>query len=213
MNILRPAVIAASLAIFALSAQAQAPAPRPQDPGLNDTTPPEPPKELPKPQRGDRAKNRDGLFAALKAAPDDASAKLVEARIWAMWLTSTSDTANLMMTRVRTAMEQKNIALALQLLNAIIEIRPDYAEAWNRRATLHFMQKDYGLALADLRQVLAREPRHFGALSGLGMIMQQLDDDKAALAAYRRAVEVHPRLAKIPDLIKKLAETVDGRDI
>ncbi len=226
MSILRPGFftrpvftrpfLAASLLVAGLLAAAPpavAQAPSPPDPGLTNPTPPEPPKELPKPQRGDRTKNLDQLFAALKVAPDDTSAKNVENRIWAVWLTSQSDTANLLMTRMRTAMEAKNSALALRLLNSIIEIRPDYVEAWNRRATLHYMNKDFGPALADLRQVLAREPRHFGALSGLGMIMQQLDDDKAALEAYRRAVAVHPRLQKIPDLIKKLSETVDGRDI
>jgi len=82
-----------------------------------------------------------------------------------------------------------------------------------RRATLHFTNKDYRASLADIRQVLAREPRHFGALSGLGTIMQELGDDKGALEAYRRALAVHPKLEKIPELVKKLTEKVEGREI
>ncbi len=72
------------------------------------------------------------------------------------------------MTRVKTAIEAQDTDLALQLLDAIIKIKPDYIEAWNRRATLYYMKKDYGHSIADIRQVLKREPRHFGALSGLG---------------------------------------------
>ena len=66
------------------------------------------------------------------------------------------------MSRVKTAIEAKDTKLAIELLDAVVELKPDYVEAWNRRATLYFVNKDYGKSLADLRQVLAREPRHFG---------------------------------------------------
>jgi Flp pilus assembly protein TadD len=75
------------------------------------------------------------------------------------------------------------------------------------------MKKEFGSALADIREVLAREPRHFGALSGLGMILQEIGDDKHALDAFRRALAVHPKLERIPDMVKKLSEKVEGRDI
>jgi Tfp pilus assembly protein PilF len=75
------------------------------------------------------------------------------------------------------------------------------------------MQKDYARSMADIRQVLALEPRHFGAISGLGMILQEFGDEKRALDAFRRAVTIHPHLQKIPDLIKSLTEKVEGRDI
>ena len=171
------------------------------------------PDKLPRAARGDRTKNLDFLFEALKVAPDADAAKLVEGRIWALWLASGSDTADLMMTRVKTAMDEKDTRLAIQLLDAVIELRPDYVEAWNRRATIHFSNKDYAKSLADIRQVLAREPRHFGALSGLGIIMQELGEDKLALEAFRRALAVNPHLPKIPEFVKTLAEKVEGRDI
>ena len=75
------------------------------------------------------------------------------------------------------------------------------------------MQKNYGASLQDLIQVLKLEPRHFGALSGLGLILQEIGDERHALEAYRRAVEVYPRLENIPDQVKKLQEKVEGRDI
>jgi len=184
-----------------------------QPPQAQPAQPVEPPAKLPRPQRGDRTQNLDFLFGALKAAPDNETAKAIEERIWALWFVSGSDTADLLMTRVKTAVEGKDLDLAVQLLDAIVEIKPDYVEAWNRRATLFFMKKDYGRALADIRQVLAREPRHFGALSGLGLIMQELGDDKRALDVFRRALAVHPHLERIPDVVKQLTEKVEGRDI
>ena len=173
----------------------------------------EPPKQLPHVARGDRTQNLDFLFGALKLAPDDTIAKSIEERIWALWVVSRSDTANLLMTRVKTAIEAQDTDLALELLNAIVKIKPDYIEAWNRRATLYYMKKDYGHSLADIREVLRREPRHFGALSGLGLIMQDIGDDKQALQVYRRALAVYPRLQRIPDVVKTLQEKVEGRDI
>jgi tetratricopeptide (TPR) repeat protein len=172
-----------------------------------------PPKNLPHVGRGDRTHNLDFLFGALKVAPDDTTAKAIEERIWALWVVSRSDTTNLLMARVKTAIEQHDTDLALKLLDAIVKIKPDYVEAWNRRATLYYLKKDFGRSLADIREVLKREPRHFGALSGLGLIMQDIGDDKQALEVYRRALAVYPRLQRIPDLVKTLQEKIEGRDI
>jgi tetratricopeptide (TPR) repeat protein len=157
--------------------------------------------------------NLDTLFAALKIAPDDASAKAIEDRIWALWLVSGSDTCTLLMTRVKEATDDKNLDLAIRLLDAVIALKPDYVEAWNRRATVFYLKQDYGHALADLRQVLAREPRHFGALSGLGLILQDIGDDKHALEAYRKALAIDPHLENIPEVVKTLSEKVEGRPI
>ena len=170
----------------------------------------EPPSNLPRLQQG---LNLDRLFEALKVAPDNESAKYVENRIWAMWIATDSDTTTLLMSRVKSAVDAKDLDLGIKLLTAIINIKPDYIEAWNRRATLYYMKKDFDDSLVDIHEVLKREPRHFGALSGLGMIMQEIGDDKHALEAFRRALAVHPHLEHIPDLVKQLTEKVEGRDI
>jgi tetratricopeptide (TPR) repeat protein len=175
--------------------------------------PMQPPSDLPRPQRGDRVRNLDFLFEALKAAPDADTAKQVENRIWALWIASGSDTANLLMTRAKTAIDAKDLDLAIKLLDSVVEIKPDYIEAWNRRATIHYMRKDFGKSMEDIRQVLIREPRHFGAISGLGMILQEFGDERRALDAFRKALVIHPHLPKIPDLVKSLTEKVEGRDI
>jgi tetratricopeptide (TPR) repeat protein len=207
---LAPAVIGLTLLVSPAFAQSVSP---PGPPSARSIEPVQPPKDLPKPQRADRVRGLDFLFEALKVAPDADSAKHIENRIWALWIASGSDTANLLMGRVKESIDNKDVALAIQLLDALIELRPEYVEAWNRRATLYYMQKDYVRAMADIRQVLAREPRHFGAISGLGMILQEFGDEKHALEAFRRAVAIHPHLQKIPELIKSLSEKVEGRDI
>ena len=173
----------------------------------------QPPAKLPPVERGDAKQNLDFLFGALKVAPNDETAKAIEQHIWALWAVSHSDTTMLLMTRAQTAMEQHNTDLAIKLLDAVIKIKPKYMEAWNRRATIYYMKKDYGRALADIREVLRREPRHFGALSGLGLILQDLGDEKQALEVYRRALAIYPRIQHIPELVKELQEKLEGRDI
>jgi tetratricopeptide (TPR) repeat protein len=163
--------------------------------------------------RGERTHNIDFLFGALKVAPDEATAKAIEDRIWALWLASGSDTCNLLMTRAKAAIDAEQPDLAIRLLDAVVQIKPDYVEAWNRRATVFFMKKQYGQAMADIRQVLAREPRHFGALAGLGTILQEVGEDKAALEVYRRALAVDPHLEGVADKVKALTDKVEGRDI
>ena len=190
-------------------ASAQAPD---SPPAVNQKKLPEAPQKLPRVDQS-RTRGLDFLFGALKAAPDAESAKHVEARIWAIWNATPSDTASLLMSRVKTAIERKETDVAIKLLDAIVKLRPDYVEAWNRRATLYYLRNDYAHSLADIREVLVREPRHFGALAGLGMIMQDLGEDGRALEAFRKALAVNPHLDKIPDLVKALTEKVEGRDI
>jgi tetratricopeptide (TPR) repeat protein len=200
--ILLPAILAVAFAVPAVS-----PAPTLAQTNRQFL---EPPSNLPHVQG---TVNLDRLFAALKVAPDDESAKYVENRIWALWIATDSDTTTLLMSRVKAAVDAKDLDLGIKLLTAIINIKPDYIEAWNRRATIYYMKKDFDDSLSDIHEVLKREPRHFGALSGLGMIMQEVGDDKHALEAFRRALAVHPHLEHIPDLVKQLTEKVEGRDI
>jgi tetratricopeptide (TPR) repeat protein len=205
---------ASALGAMLLPAVLAAPAPAQNVPESRQT--PDwvaPPNDLPRAERGDRTINLDTLFEALKVAPDAESAKAIEERIWAAWMVSGSDTCNVLMGRVKAAADDKDYDLAIKLLDAVIALKPDYTEGWNRRATVYYMMKDYGHALADIREVLAREPRHFGALSGLGLILQEIGDDKHALEAYRRALAINPHLEHIPDVVKTLTEKVEGRAI
>lgn len=200
-------MVLAALSVTSVSAQV----PQLTPPGKQKKLP-EAPAKLPR-VSADKTRNLDFLFGALKAAPDEESAKAVEGRIWALWMATPSDTAALLMARAKVAMDSKDTDVALKLLDAVIKLRPDYIEAWNRRATIYYLQNDYNRSMEDIRQVLIREPRHFGALAGLGMIMQETGDDKHALEAFRKALAINPYLERVPDLVKSLAEKVEGRDI
>jgi len=210
-RVLTLAIGAVAMAAMAAAAPAAAQAPQLSPPGKQKKLP-QPPAKLPR-VIGDKTKSLDFLFGALKAAPDQESAKAVEARIWAVWTATPSDTAALLMARAKLAMDGKDTDIALKLLDAVIKLRPDYIEAWNRRATIYYLQNDYTRSMEDIRQVLIREPRHFGALAGLGMIMQETGDEKHALDAFRKALAINPYLERVPDLVKSLSEKVEGRDI
>ncbi|EKS31056.1 tetratricopeptide repeat protein [Afipia felis] len=172
---------------------------------------PEAPKQLPSVKA--HGKSLDFLFDALKAAPDEESARAVEARIWAIWMKTPSDTVALLMARTRVALENDQSDVAMKLLDAIIKLHPEYVEAWNKRATLYYMKNDYNRAMEDIEEVLRREPRHFGALAGLGVILEETGDDRHALEVFRRALVINPHLDKVPEMVKSLSEKVEGRDI
>lgn len=206
--------LAGTLTATAVSAQSpprnppQATPPEATQPG----GPPRSPLRLPNIPK-QTVRGLDFLFGALKAAPDEESARYVEARILALWSQASSDTISLLMQRVKVATDARQSDVALKLLDAVLKLRPDYIEGWSRRATLHYMRNDYQRSLEDIEQVLIREPRHFGALAGLGVIMQELGDDKRALDAFRKALAVNPHLEKVQELVKTLTEKVEGRDI
>jgi len=170
-------------------------------------------RRAPPAPRLSRAQRLDTLYEALKAAPNARAAQAVEERIDAMTMQSGSDTADLLLVRARGVMEAKEYDLSVELLDAVIELSPDFTEAYAQRATALYLKKDINRALADLRVVVAREPRHFAALAGLGVILQDLGRDKLALDAFRRAIAIHPHLKGIPNLIKRLEPKVEGREI
>lgn len=155
----------------------------------------------------------DSLFLQLSDAKNPDAAKLIEQAIWRLWLVSGSDTVDFLMGRVLEAMRGDDYPLALDLLNAVVALAPDYAEGWNKRATVLFALKDYPRALRDVERTLALEPRHFGALSGMGLIFNDIGDQARALSAFRRALAVNPFMSDAKSLVRELEEAVDGREI
>jgi tetratricopeptide (TPR) repeat protein len=158
--------------------------------------------------------SEDQLFAKL-AAMDEPSpqAKRLEAEILRRFHHSGSETADLLFARALEAMNAQEHALSLDLLDEVILIRPDFAEAWNKRATVYFLQRDYGNSLADIRKTLALEPRHFGALAGLGMILESLGRDEEALRALNRALDLNPQLESVRESADSLEKKMSGRAI
>ena len=153
----------------------------------------------------------DSLFARLHKVDTPAEAQVVERAIWELWMKSDSPTAELLLTQAVKALGAGEEQASLSILDKLIAVHPEFAEAWNKRATVYFMIGRYNESLSDISRVLDLEPRHFGALSGLGMIKQQQGDKKAALAAFRDALAVNPQLEGARQAVDELA--ADQEDI
>ena len=182
-----------------------------------ETDPEAEPEERIAPLPGDataeaRAAHLDLLFERL-ADSENPRWERVQQQIWATWNRSGSDSMDFLSQRADKAMEAKNYDAAKSFLNDLVRLAPDYAEGWNKRATLYFILDDYGRSLDDIARTLKLEPRHFGALSGLGIILDRLGDKPGALEAYRRAIKIHPNLPGAADGIKKLTKEVEGRKL
>lgn len=150
------------------------------------------------------------LFEQLKKDPKESSASATARMIWREWTASGSKSIDLLMAWARTAMRSQNFAKAEDLLDQVVVLNPEYAEGWNRRATLYFNKLDYGRSLADIEKTLALEPRHFGALSGLAVIMQRLDRSKDALKAWYRVLEIYPANKVAQEAVINLEEELAG---
>ena len=133
--------------------------------------------------------------------------------IVALWSKSGSPSFDLLLKRGRDAMEREDFAAAALHFNDLVNLAPEFAEGWNMRATLSYHQKDFGASLADIANALALEPRHFGALSGLGIILETLELKTEALAAYQAALEVHPHMENAQEAVERLTPDADGRPI
>lgn len=154
----------------------------------------------------------DSLFETLRSTSDTRVAESTERDIIEIWLESGSDTVDLLMQWSLDAMERKNYPLALDYLDRVLIMKPDYVEGWNKRATVHFLTDDYSKAIADIEQTLALEPRHFGALSGLGTILREIGDVDSAVAAFREALAVDPHLDNVRDALEEI-ENEEGEEI
>jgi tetratricopeptide (TPR) repeat protein len=154
----------------------------------------------------------DELFAQLEAAPDAAVAAPIEQAIWVEWSDSGSPTVNVLLERATAAETAGDAELAGRFLDQASDLAPEYAEPWNRRANLAYRAEDYRGAIAAIQETLKREPRHFGALAGLGLIYEELGQQRAALEAFRAALAIHPHYETALQGVRRLEPRVDGRD-
>jgi len=198
--------LAALLLVFAaLPATAHQPA----RPSAADPTPPAVAQSEP----DARAKAIDELLGQLSKAQDPALARRLAAAVQALWRRSGSDTVDLLTARSVEAQKAQKVEIAIKLMDEVVSLRPDYAEGWSRRATLHYAAKDYDEAMVDIRETLALEPRHFGAWLGLGRILKDSDLDAKALAAFRKALAIYPGIEGLKREVDELALKVEGQPI
>jgi len=153
------------------------------------------------------------MFAKLKGAAEEAEAADVASDIWATWLESGSPTVDLLMQRAMEAVEFEQYATAHELLDRVILIKPDYPEAWHRRAGLFLQEENYPEAFRDLNEALKLEPRHFGAWLGMGVMLEALGGEKQALESYREALAIYPLMPQARAAANRLAKQAEGQEL
>ena len=152
----------------------------------------------------------DSLFSELKRTRDEKQAKQISERIWMRWRDSGSATTNLLVQWADKAIADRKNGLALDLLDQAIVLMPDFAEGWNRRATLHYMMGNFGKSMADIDRVLALEPRHFGAIAGMAAILANSGNDQLELRAWEQMLEIYPANQQAQKKVGELADKLAG---
>lgn len=147
------------------------------------------------------------------ADPETSDWERVEDQIIDIWSRSGSISIDLLLQRGRDAMDVDDYRAAVEHFTALTDHAPDFAEGWNMRATAFYLIDEFGLAIEDLGRTLALNPKHFGALNGLGVILENIQDSKNALLAYRAAYEINPHRDNVIEAIERLEAEVDGRSI
>jgi tetratricopeptide (TPR) repeat protein len=155
----------------------------------------------------------DELFSKLKRERNEKAAERIAGQIWQEWFASGSDSIDLMMQWAQNAIEQQKFDVALDFLDEVITLSPDYAEGWNRRATLHFMMSNYAKSMSDIDHTLSLEPRHFGALSGMAQILKSTGNKEAALRAWQRVLDIYPMMRNAQSEVATLSEELAGEGI
>ncbi len=212
MSMLRISSAVLALLLAATGAGAQ-PTP-PQRPGsVAPSDRMDNPSEPSAPAARTPAATLDRLFQRLHDATSPEEAKGIASLIQRRWARSGSDTADLLMTRAQQALKSKQTELAIELLDRVVSLQPDWAEAWNQRANALYIAGDPLRSMVDIGEALKREPRHYGAMMGLGIILRQQGDDKGAMIAFRRALAVYPELDTARKAVDSLRYEVDGREI
>jgi tetratricopeptide (TPR) repeat protein len=198
-------IVALSIAVgLSLAQEAAGPAAKE---GVNPPAPPAS-KLSPKEQRNELL---DRLFGRLQTAKSEAEAKAAEQAIWGLWTHSGSPTDDILLEQAVKAMNSRHYNEAVQILDALIEHAPDFAEAWNKRATVNYITGKLDRSLSDIDKVLELEPRHFGALSGLGMIRRDRGDERGALEAFRDALAINPYMSSVRDAVKLLEKDLEQK--
>ena len=155
----------------------------------------------------------DALFGQLAKAKSAGEAQSVETAIFEIWMRSGSPSIDLLMGRGLDAVAGKDYDRALFYFDEVVALDPGFVEGWDKRAAVHLLKNDYASALKDIEHVLTLEPRHFSALGGLAIILQDLGDKKGALDLYRRALKIDPWLPGAGQAERSLSIDVEGRGI
>jgi tetratricopeptide (TPR) repeat protein len=161
-------------------------------------------------QQQSRQAELNSLLEALKTAPDEATAQMMEGRIRALWIESASPAAVLLLRRGARNLAAHTNDEALEDFDAALILSPDSAEAWHQRAQAYAALGDAPAAARDLQEALRLEPRHFGALVTLSILQEQRGDDAGALRSMQAALALHPRLRGGAERVRELRRKAEG---
>jgi tetratricopeptide (TPR) repeat protein len=153
------------------------------------------------------------LYAHLATAPDAEQAASISKTIEGLWVHSGSDTTGVLVARASKALNDQRPELALKLLDAVVELSPDFADGWSRRAYVYYLQSDFEHAVGDLRRALALEPNHYKALEGLARILRESGQKKNALSAYQQLLRINPYMPGAKEAADELSLEVEGQGI
>ena len=153
-------------------------------------------------------KRLKGLFERLKTTPDPLEAQRIESEIWQIWIDCGREDMKTVVEQGIQAMSMGQLEEAITIFDRVVTELPDFAEGWNKRATVHYLKGDYSASVIDIERTLALEPRHFGAISGMGLIFMARGDEAGALKAFKEVLKIHPHARgaqfHVEELRKKL---------
>ncbi len=210
-------MLAAALWMAPAPVSAQSPRePRFPSPEMPEPVPGAAPEAVPDDQAAelpaDRAARLDALFGEL-AEPGREDWEKVEGQISGIWARSGSPAMDLLLRRGNEAMEAEDYPTAIEHFSALVEMAPDFAEGWNARATTYYLMGEFSLSMADIEHVLVLEPRHFGALSGLGFMFEAMDQPKLALEAFEAVHALNPNRPNVNEAIARLGRMTGEADL
>jgi tetratricopeptide (TPR) repeat protein len=153
----------------------------------------------------------DALFERLQETRSPLEARMTEQQIWQVWLESGNAAVDRLMAQGIVAMREEHYDDALRAFDRMVGQAPDFAEAWNKRATVHYLLGNWTASVLDIERTLALEPRHFGALFGLGLIYDALEQPEAALRSYEATLQLNPNSESARTRIEELRRQLQGR--
>lgn len=166
------------------------------------------------PLRADQNDERlDRLFEVLATTDDPARAHATEMAIWRIWTDSGRPEVDALMAEGVDALAAERVEVAIAFFDRVVELAPGFAEGWNKRATAYYLNGQLAASVRDIERTLALEPRHFGAISGMGLIFLAKGDEVGALRAFEQVLEIHPHSLGARMRVEKLRERIRGRGV
>jgi tetratricopeptide (TPR) repeat protein len=150
------------------------------------------------------------LFAELKTATSSLEARVIETKVWKIWIENGDPRIDALMDRGMNAMSVDDTETALAVFSEVVRLDDGFAEGFNKRATVEFLRHDFAASVADIERTLALEPRHFGALAGLGQVYLAMNKKAAALKAFEAALAIDPRLENVQRTVNQLKQELEG---